>query len=237
MNRILAIRSWASLMVERIHTRPRPDTVETASRILSAGLLVGAVLCGGALFVRGGVAHAERPVAHADVVTEVKPANYVRPNSAPAPVSSPRRAWVDPPPLPAVERPQSAFVTNRPAPAPAEPAPEAASVTKAVSPSASSVPTHCLPDSMRDVLKDVEARFGAVTLVSTTELHTDNHSRGSVRHRLHAACKAIDFKVKGDRKAVVAYLRARPEVAGVNTYGNNGVIHMDHNARRQVARR
>lgn len=236
MNRILAIRSWASLMVERIHTRPRPDTVETASRILSAGLLVGAVLCGGALFVRGGVAHAERPVAHADVVTEVKPANYVRPNSAPAPVSSPRRVWIDPPSLPAVERPQSAAIPDKPAPAPAEPVPEAP-VTKAVSSKAASAPTDCLPASLRGVLKDVEARFGAVTLVSTTELHTDNHSRGSVRHRLHAACKAIDFKVKGDRRAVVAYLRARPEVAGVNTYGNNGVIHMDHNARRQVARR
>jgi hypothetical protein len=237
MNRILAIRSWASPMAERIHARQRPDTVETASRILSAGLLVGAALCGGALFARGGVAHAERPAVHADVVTEVKPAKYVKPNSAPAPVSSPRRVWVDPPPLPAVERLQSAAIPDRPAPAPAEPAPGAASVTKTVSSSAPSVPTDCLPAGLRGVLKDVEARFGAVTLVSTTELHTDNHSRGSVRHRLHAACKAIDFKVKGDRKAVVAYLRARPEVAGVNTYGNNGVIHMDYNEPRQVAKR
>ena len=99
------------------------------------------------------------------------------------------------------------------------------------------MPTDCLPAGLRGVLKDVEARFGAVTLVSTTELHTDNHSRGSTRHKLHTACKAIDFKVKGDRRAVVAYLRAHPEVAGVNTYGNNGVIHMDHNDLRQVARR
>jgi hypothetical protein len=236
MNRILVIRSWASLMVGRIHARQRPDTVETASRILSAGLLVGAVLCGGALFVRGGVAYAERPVVHADVVTEVKLAKYVKPNFASAPFSSPRRVWVDPPPLPAVERPQSAFVTDRPAPAPVEPVPEAP-VTKAVSSKAASAPTDCLPATLRGVLKDVEARFGAVTLVSTTELHTDNHSRGSTRHRLHTACKAIDFKVKGDRWAVVAYLRARPEVAGVNTYGNNGVIHMDHNDLRQVARR
>ena len=236
MNRILAIRSWASLMVGRIHARQRSDTVETASRILSAGLLVGAALCGGALFGRGGVAHAERPVVHADVVTEVKPAKYVKPNSAPAPVSSPRRVWVDPSPLPAVERPQSTATPDTPAPAPAEPVPEAP-VTKAVSSKAASAPTDCLPASLRGVLKDVEARFGAVTLVSTTALRTDNHSRGSTRHRLHAACKAIDFKVKGDRWAVVAYLRARPEVAGVNTYGNNGVIHMDHNERRQVARR
>ena len=236
MNRILAIRSWASLMVGRIHARQRPDTVETASRILSAGLLVGAVLGGGALFAQAGTVQAERPVVQAGVVAEVKPAKYVKPNSAPAPVSSPRRLWVDPPPLPAVERPQSAAIFDKPASAPAEPVPEAPVTNRAVS-NASATPTDCLPVTLRGVLKDVEARFGAVTLVSTTELHTDNHSRGSVRHRLHTACKAIDFKVKGDRWAVVAYLRARPEVAGVNTYGNNGVIHMDHNELRQVARR
>ena len=235
MNRILAIRSWASLAVERIHARHRRDSVEITTRVLSAGLLVGAVLGGGALFAQAGTVQAERPVVQADVVAEVKPAKYVKPNSAPAPVSSPRRVWVDPPPLPAVERPQSAFVTDRPAPAPVEPVPEAP-VTKAVLSKATSAPTDCLPATLRGVLKDVEARFGAVTLVSTTELHTDNHSRGSTRHRLHTACKAIDFKVKGDRWAVVAYLRARPEVAGVNTYGNNGVIHMDHNDLRQVAR-
>ncbi len=236
MNRILAIRSWASLMVGRIHARQRPDTVEMASRILSAALLVGAVLGGGALFAQASTVQAERPVVQAGVVAEVKPAKYVKPNSAPAPFSSPRRVWVDPPPLPAVEQPQSAAIPDKPASAPVEPVPEAP-VTKAVSSKAASAPTDCLPVTLRGVLKDVEARFGAVTLVSTTELHTDNHSRGSVRHRLHTACKAIDFKVKGDRWAVVAYLRARPEVAGVNTYGNNGVIHMDHNELRQVARR
>jgi hypothetical protein len=36
---------------------------------------------------------------------------------------------------------------------------------------------------------------------------------------------------------VVAYLRSRPEVAGINSYGNNGVIHIDHAEPRQVAQR
>jgi uncharacterized protein YcbK (DUF882 family) len=72
---------------------------------------------------------------------------------------------------------------------------------------------------------------------STTDLHTDNHSRGSVRHKLHDACQAVDFKITANRQAVIAYLRSRPEVAGVNSYGNNGVIHIDHNEPRQTAQR
>ncbi len=236
MNRILAIHSWASLMMERIHARQRRDTVETTSRVLSAGLLVGAVLGGGALFAHAGAVHAERPIVQAGVVAEVKPARYVRPNSALTPVSSPRRIWIDPPPLPNTEPVRSAAVAERPAPAPVESVPEAPVTNRAVS-DAAATPTDCLPARLRGVLKDVEARFGAVTLVSTTELHTDNHSRGSTRHKLHTACKAIDFKVRGDRRAVVAYLRSRPEVAGINTYGNNGVIHIDHNEPHQLARR
>ena len=74
-------------------------------------------------------------------------------------------------------------------------------------------------------------------MVSTTELHTDNHSRGSVRHKLHAGCKAADFKVKADVRAVTAYLRSRPVVAGINAFRNNGVIHIDYNERRRLGQR
>ena len=105
------------------------------------------------------------------------------------------------------------------------------------SPLSATVPTACLPSDLLNVLQDIEARFGPVTLVSTTHLHTDNHSRGSARHKLHAECKAVDFKVKGDVRAVTAYLRSRPEVAGINSFRNNGVIHIDHNEHRKVWRR
>jgi hypothetical protein len=92
--------------------------------------------------------------------------------------------------------------------------------------SESQAPTACLPDSLRAVLTDLEARFGDVTVVSTTHLHTDNHSPGSVRERMHLACKAIDFRTTTERSEVIAYLRSRPEVGGVNSY-RNGVIHFD----------
>lgn len=92
--------------------------------------------------------------------------------------------------------------------------------------SASQASTACLPEALRSVLIDLEARFGELTIVSTTHLHTDNHSAGSARARLHLACKAIDVRTSKEPKEAVAYLRSRPEVGGVSSY-RNGVIHFD----------
>lgn len=94
-------------------------------------------------------------------------------------------------------------------------------------PTAPGAPTECLPEGLKSVLVDLQAKFGTVTVVSTTHLHTDNHSKGSVRDKMHQACKAVDFKVLGDAKAVLAYLKTRREVAGIGHYRNNGVIHID----------
>jgi hypothetical protein len=84
------------------------------------------------------------------------------------------------------------------------------------------------------VLTDVAARFGPVTTVSTTHLNTDNHSPGSTRDKLHTSCKAVDFKVQGPLQEVLAYLRTRKEVNGINSYRNN-LIHIDFNERQSVA--
>ncbi len=95
----------------------------------------------------------------------------------------------------------------------------------------------CLPEGLRTVLQDVQARFGTVTLVSTRELHTDNHSPGSARHKMHGNCRAVDFKVEGDLTAITAYLRSRPELSGDNSYRNNRVIHIDAAGTRRLAQR
>lgn len=87
------------------------------------------------------------------------------------------------------------------------------------------------------MLAEVAARFGPVTVVSTNSLNTDNHSAGSVRHNLHLACKAVDFKVQAGVKEVTDFLRTRPEVAGINSYRNNSVIHIDANESAAVAGR
>ena len=98
-------------------------------------------------------------------------------------------------------------------------------------------PTACLPPGLKSALAAVAARFGPVTVVSSNRLNTDNHSSGSVRYNLHLACKAVDFKVQGNVKEVMDFLRTRPEVAGINTYRNNGIIHIDANESAAVAGR
>jgi hypothetical protein len=230
MNRIFTMRNHPSCLASHSVPVEGPDKVEAAARVLSALLLLGGVVAGGALFLQAAPAHAEREIVPAPVAPQPKPTKYVKPNAVAANTSGPRRIWVDPPPLPSLEQTASTA-------APAKPVSEAAPVAQVASAGASAAPTDCLPAGLRSVLKDIEARFGPVALVSTTTLHTDNHSRGSVRHKLHGACQAVDFKVKGNGKAVVAYLRSRPEVAGINSYGNNGVIHIDHAEPRQIARR
>ena len=97
-----------------------------------------------------------------------------------------------------------------------------------------SAPTQCLPPELLAVVADVSARFGPVTMVSTTRLNTDNHSPGSTRDKLHTSCKAVDFKVQGRLQEVLAYLRTRKEVNGINSYRNN-LVHIDFNERHSVA--
>lgn len=94
---------------------------------------------------------------------------------------------------------------------------------------AAAAPTDCLPGELRAVLTDIQGRFSPVMVVSTTKLHTDNHSPDSTREKLHHACQAVDIKTAHPAAEVMAYLRSRPEVGGVNTY-RNGVIHFDFNS-------
>jgi hypothetical protein len=230
MNRIFTMRNRKPRPASYFKPAEPPDSVETAARVLSGLLLLGTAVSGGALFLQSAAAHAERETMQASAVPQAKPGKFIKLNSVAANPSSPRRMWVDPPPLPSPERTASTA-------APAKLVSESAPVAQVASARTPAAPTDCLPAGLHNVLKDVEARFGAVTLVSTTELHTDNHSRGSMRHKLHGACQAVDFKVQGNKQAVVAYLRSRPEVGGIKSYGNNGVIHIDHNASRQIAQR
>ena len=163
--------------------------------------------------------------------------------AAPSPVKAPSAVrqipltgGVDPTP-PTPPKVIQAAVQPSPAAIQAPPALAAAVQTPAVLASNGKAPITCLAPGLKTVLQDVQTRFGTVTLVSTTELHTDNHTKGSVRHKLHSDCMAVDFKVAGDLGAVTAYLRSRSEVAGINAYKNNGVIHIDAAQTRIVAQR
>jgi uncharacterized protein YcbK (DUF882 family) len=108
--------------------------------------------------------------------------------------------------------------------------------TAATKSSTASALPDCLPDALRTVLGDLEARFGKVTIVSTTRLQTANHSAGSARANMHSDCKAVDIKTTHEPKEVLSFLRSRPEVGGTNSYRNN-VIHFDLNAGYRTAAR
>jgi hypothetical protein len=99
--------------------------------------------------------------------------------------------------------------------------------------SSPATPAECLPQELHGVLQDVQARFGAVTLVTTAARQTDHHAHGSLREKLHAECRAVDFKIAADLPAVTAYLRGRPAVA-ISVFPKSGVIHLESNNRRQV---
>jgi len=97
-------------------------------------------------------------------------------------------------------------------------------------------PTECLPETLRTLLADVAKRFGPITVVSTQHLKTRNHAAGSARHKLHEACKAVDVRpAAGRAEALRAYLRSRPDIAGVEAY-RDGVVHMDVSESRTAAR-
>jgi uncharacterized protein YcbK (DUF882 family) len=96
---------------------------------------------------------------------------------------------------------------------------------------ASRTPMECVPATLKTVLNEVSARFGPLTIVSTTHLQTDNHVSGSDRAKLHAACKAVDFRIEGAATdEVLRYLRGRRGIAGLTSY-RGGLIHIDANER------
>lgn len=98
----------------------------------------------------------------------------------------------------------------------------------------SEAPTDCLPGPLRAVLRDLEIKFGPVTVVSTTHLNSDNHTAGTIRDKLHQACKAVDIRASRDPKEVIAFLKLRPEVGGINSYRNR-LVHFDLDANYKAA--
>ncbi|HZH53432.1 MAG TPA: D-Ala-D-Ala carboxypeptidase family metallohydrolase [Microvirga sp.] len=94
-----------------------------------------------------------------------------------------------------------------------------------------SAPTTCLPGNLREVVADLAAKFGPVSIESTHRSRSRNWRAGGARQSLHLSCRAIDFRVKARARGVMAYLRSRPEVGGLKVY-RNGIIHIDNGERR-----
>lgn len=94
----------------------------------------------------------------------------------------------------------------------------------------------CIPKSLKRALADVVANFGPVTITSTHRSRSHNRRVGGASRSLHLSCQAIDFKVSGARRKVVAFLRKHSGVGGLILYRSH--IHIDTGPRyTQYARR
>lgn len=89
----------------------------------------------------------------------------------------------------------------------------------------------CLDSSLRSVIAHVAANFGSVRVSSTCRSHKHNRRVGGARRSYHLTGSAADFRVFGNVKATMAYLRSA--VGGLKHYGG-GLFHIDTGPRRPM---
>lgn len=89
----------------------------------------------------------------------------------------------------------------------------------------------CVPRSLKKVLNRVADRYGRVTVHSTKRWWLENWWKGGASNSYHLDCKAVDFTVRGDPGAILAFLKAQPEVGGYKRYAF-GHYHIDTGPRR-----
>lgn len=92
-------------------------------------------------------------------------------------------------------------------------------------------PWKCVPNSLKVVLNEVSRRYGPVTVNSTHRSRSKNRRIGGAKRSYHLKCQAVDFRVKGNNRAVMKYLRRHPNVGGLKQY-RSGFIHIDTGPRR-----
>jgi hypothetical protein len=88
----------------------------------------------------------------------------------------------------------------------------------------------CLNSTLRRVVGAVAAAFGPVTVNSTCRSVRHNARVGGARRSHHIGGNAVDFRVKGNVRAVHAYLSNQRSVGGLKYYGSH--FHIDTGPRR-----
>lgn len=89
----------------------------------------------------------------------------------------------------------------------------------------------CIPGALRTVLAQVESRYGAVHINSSYRSPARNRRVGGAKHSLHMACRAVDFRVAGNGRAVLGFIKSSPLVGGYKRY-RSGYFHIDTGPRR-----
>lgn len=89
----------------------------------------------------------------------------------------------------------------------------------------------CLAPSLRAVISHVAANYGRVRVNSTCRSHKHNRRVGGARRSYHLSGNAADFRVFGNVRGALAYLRQT--VGGLKHYGG-GLFHIDTGPRRRM---
>ena len=89
----------------------------------------------------------------------------------------------------------------------------------------------CLASSLRTVIAHIAANYGSVRVSSTCRGHERNRRVGGARRSYHLSGNAADFRVFGNVRAALAYLRTA--VGGLKHYGG-GLFHIDTGPRRRM---
>ena len=87
----------------------------------------------------------------------------------------------------------------------------------------------CLNGTLRGVLAQVAARFGAVTVNSTCRSRRHNARVGGATRSMHLTGDAADFRIRGNWGAASGFIRSL--VGGFKHYGG-GLFHIDTGSRR-----
>ena len=89
----------------------------------------------------------------------------------------------------------------------------------------------CLNGTLRSVVAQVASSYGHVTVNSTCRGKSHNRKVGGAPKSHHLTGNAVDFRVRGNVRAVYAYLRSHGSLGGVKHYGG-GLFHIDTGPRR-----
>lgn len=89
----------------------------------------------------------------------------------------------------------------------------------------------CVPSKLKRVVDRVADEFGPVTVTSTNRWWLENWWKGGASNSYHLDCEAVDFTVRANPRAVVAFLKMQPAVGGYKYY-RSGHYHIDTGPRR-----
>lgn len=89
----------------------------------------------------------------------------------------------------------------------------------------------CLNGTLVAVVGQVAANYGGVTVNSTCRSKARNRAVGGAGKSHHLTGDAVDFRVRGNVRAVHAFLRSHGSLGGVKHYGG-GLFHIDTGPKR-----